>query len=143
MKSQPTLLLVDDDPYVRRVIRGMLRGMGYLIREATDGREALELLSLSRPDVILLNLVMPKMNGFAVLDELRVMGLIEEVPVLVVTGSLTPARVIYQKGARGVLRKPFRMRALRSAVEIVAGGGSLDRRRRPLRGGCIGGWDER
>lgn len=119
------MLLVDDEPYVRRVVRGMLRGMGYTIREAVDGRQALARVAEHQPDVILLNLFLPKLDGLAVLDELRARGVLEHVPVLVITGSMTPARVIRAKGARGVLRKPFRLRALRSAVSAVARDDSL------------------
>lgn len=111
----------------------MLRGMGYVIREAADGQQALNSISKSRPDVILLNLYLPKVSGLDVL-ELGRRGLLEQVHFPRDTGSLTPARVICEKGARGLLPKPFRMQALWSAVEIVARGGSLIRRPRPLRG---------
>lgn len=122
----PTLLLVDDEPYVRYVVRGMLRGMGYVVREAVNGRKALEAVTVARPDLVILNIVMPEMNGLTVLDRFRALGLVEELPVLVITGSLTPDHVILEKGARGVLRKPFRTRTLRSAVRIMARGGTLN-----------------
>jgi CheY-like chemotaxis protein len=124
-----TVLVVEDDPGVRRVIRAMLQGMGLSIREATDGVQALAAVSASRPDVMILDLVMPEMNGLVLLDELRSAHLVDDVPIVVITGSITPESVIREKGARGVLRKPFTRTELCAAVETVMRRGSLNRER--------------
>jgi CheY-like chemotaxis protein len=133
-----TLLVVDDDRVVRRVIRGMLEGLGYAIREAADGRQALEEVAARRPDVIILDIVMPELNGLAVLDELRAAGHVESVPIIAITGSITPEAVIREKGARGVLRKPFSRQELRAAVETVVRRGALTRERPDA--GFLGRW---
>jgi CheY-like chemotaxis protein len=124
-----TLLLVDDDVVVRRVIRGMLDGLGFTIREAGDGRQALDEVAARVPDVIVLDIVMPELSGLAVLDELRATSLVDNVPIIAITGSITPETVIREKGARGVLRKPFSRQELRAAVETVLRRGAMNRER--------------
>ena len=107
-------LLVEDDPGVRRVVRCMLQQIGYDVREAADGRQALEALMLQEPpDVILLDVILPDVNGLQILANLQPTG----VPVVMMTGSLLADAVMRQKGARGILRKPFSMRQLRRAIE--------------------------
>lgn len=117
----PTLLLVDDDPGVRRVVREMLRRADYVVREAADGRQALEAIVAALPDVIVLDVVLPHVSGLEVLDRLRATGLAPGVPVITMTGSIVPDAVMRAKGARGVLRKPFSVRELRDAIEAATG----------------------
>ena len=105
------VLVVDDDPDVRERTREMISRDGYQVIEASDGREALARLETEPPDVILLDLLMPEMDGFAFLDELRKRDQLKDLPVVVLTAKdLTEedhsrlnggvARVL-QKGASG------------------------------------------
>jgi CheY-like chemotaxis protein len=81
------VLVVDDDPDVRERIREMISREGFQVVEARDGREALARLETEPPDVILLDLLMPEMDGFAFLDELRKRDQLKELPVVVLTAK--------------------------------------------------------
>ena len=81
------VLLIDDDDVVRRGVRQALEPIGWHVTEAENGRIALDSLSTSRPDVIILDLMMPRMNGFEFLDELRARGEWRDIPVVVITAK--------------------------------------------------------
>jgi threonine synthase len=80
--------IIDDAPDVRRLIRRILQSQGnYSISEAANGREALELVRQDPPDLIILDLMMPELDGFAVLDELRSRPETANIPVIVATAK--------------------------------------------------------
>lgn len=88
----PRILIVDDNPDVRRLIRRILQSQGeYKLYEATNGLEAIEMARRELPNLIILDLMMPEMDGFAVLNELKKSPETAEIPVIVVTAKeLTP-----------------------------------------------------
>jgi CheY-like chemotaxis protein len=103
------VLVVDDDPGLREVVRRKLTKHGWTVQEACNGREALEKVAAQTPSLILLDLMMPEMDGFELLDELRAHEAGRTIPVVVVTAkdlteqdrerlSLRVGRVV-QKGA--------------------------------------------
>jgi len=79
------VLVVDDDATLRKLVGVTLAAQGHGIREAADGEEALGAIAESRPDVIVLDLVMPKLDGFAVLERLQASPELRTIPVLVLT----------------------------------------------------------
>ena len=80
--------VVDDTPEARRLIRRILQSQGdFEIFEATNGREAIELANLEQPDLIILDLMMPEVDGFAALDELRSKPQTANIPVIVATAK--------------------------------------------------------
>jgi len=81
------VLLVDDDEVVRRGVRHILEPMGWNVTEAENGQIAVEAIAAARPDVIILDLMMPKMDGFEFLDELRSRSDWQGVPVVIVTAK--------------------------------------------------------
>ncbi|MGM0554818.1 MAG: hybrid sensor histidine kinase/response regulator [Myxococcota bacterium] len=83
----PTALVVDDSEPTRKLFRRSLEGEGWRVAEARDGREALEVLEDTEPSVVILDLMMPKMDGFSFLSEFRAMPRFSDVPVLVVTAK--------------------------------------------------------
>ena len=89
----PRIAIVDDHPDVRRLIRRILQTQGnYTLFEATNGREAVDLVKRERPNLIILDLMMPEMDGFAVINELKDDPETADIPVIVVTAKeLTPA----------------------------------------------------
>ena len=80
-------LLVDDDEVVRRGVRQALEPIGWKVTEAENGQVAVDSLATARPDVIILDLMMPKMDGFEFLDELRGRPDWQEIPVVVITAK--------------------------------------------------------
>ena len=80
-------LLVDDDDLVRRVVRQILQPLGWQVSEAENGQVAVKSLGAGRPDVIILDLMMPKMDGFEFLDELRSRPDWQDIPVVVITAK--------------------------------------------------------
>jgi CheY-like chemotaxis protein/anti-sigma regulatory factor (Ser/Thr protein kinase) len=80
-------LLVDDDEVVRRVVRTALEPVGWQVTEAENGHAAVEALAAARADVIILDLMMPKMDGFEFLDELRRRRDWQDIPVVVITAK--------------------------------------------------------
>jgi threonine synthase len=87
----PKILIVDDHPDARRLIRRILQSQGnYQISEAENGKDALSLARLELPDLIILDLMMPELDGFSVLDALKAEPETASIPVIVVTAkSLT------------------------------------------------------
>jgi CheY-like chemotaxis protein len=89
LRGAPRVLLVEDDPATRKWLGDMLRAEGASVTEAGNGRAALERLDEGAPDliVLVLDLVMPEVDGFAVVEELRRRGGLSGVPVLAVTAQ--------------------------------------------------------
>jgi signal transduction histidine kinase/DNA-binding response OmpR family regulator len=84
---QGRLLVVDDDPYVVDLVRQLLDGEPYAVAAAIDGLEALAAVARQRPDVILLDLLMPRLDGFGVLEALRQEPHTREIPIIVLTAK--------------------------------------------------------
>jgi CheY-like chemotaxis protein len=80
-------LLVDDDDVVRRGVRQALEPIGWKVTEAENGQVAVDSLTAARPDVIILDLMMPKMDGFEFLDELRGRPDWQDIPVVIITAK--------------------------------------------------------
>lgn len=83
MIDNPTVLVVEDDTFISRSYKAGFEKEGFNVLVAYDGDEALEILEDTTPDVILLDLIMPKKNGFEVLEQMRHSNKNEEVPVVV------------------------------------------------------------
>ncbi len=96
----PRIAIVDDNPEVRRLVRRILQSQGnYTLFEATNGREAVELVQREQPNLIILDLMMPEMDGYAVMDELKKSPDTADIPIIVVTAKeLTPAEKDRMRG---------------------------------------------
>lgn len=106
------VLIVDDSGLNRQIIIEYLKTKNFTITEAADGKEALEKINFEKPDIILLDLIMPVMDGFEVMDNLKQSGI--KVPIIVITAYIkenTYARC-KQLGAAGFLNKPIKMQEL-------------------------------
>ncbi len=117
MNDSPTILIADDDGFVRVTLKDTLSGKGYRLREACDGSEALSSCAEERPSLVLLDLMMPNKSGLEALTELR-----EKHPGLrvLVMSSMDADSVVEQAltaGAVGFLAKPFHPLELLGAVE--------------------------
>ena len=104
------VLIVDDEPHVREVLRDFLTRVGDEVATAATGVEALEVVPTFKPEVILLDMVMPGMSGADVLDALRRAGV--TVPVILMSGQ----PIAPPEGFFAFLRKPFDLRKLAELV---------------------------
>lgn len=105
----PYVLIVDDDPDAQEILADIAQAMGFDTQCAGDGQEALELILAESPLLVLLDLMMPKLDGFGVLARLRANPATREIPVIVVTAygqvdllKLPGVTNIVQKGAFSV-----------------------------------------
>jgi threonine synthase len=100
MDKFPKVAIVDDEPDVRKLIRRILQSQGnYALVEAANGKDAVDLIIQERPNLILLDLMMPDMDGFSVMDILQSRSETREIPIIVITAKeLTPAEKNRLKG---------------------------------------------
>lgn len=122
------ILIVDDDANIQRVVRACLEGDGYQIQQATDGAAALELIGDHDPDLVLLDLSMPVLDGMSVLAEIG-SSLRQPLPrVIVMTahGSVRTAIQAVRLGAADFVEKPFTPAELRQSVASVLGDAAID-----------------
>jgi DNA-binding response OmpR family regulator len=114
------ILIVDDDAPTRRLIATALTAEGYRVRDAAGGREAIELARRDPPHLILLDVNMPLVDGWQVLEELRATAG-PQTPVVVMTAGFAAQDRALTGGAQGYLAKPFDLDELLSTVEAHAG----------------------
>ncbi len=115
------VLLVDDEDQLRRVMRDLLEREGYGIAEARDGPQALDQVDEYNPDIIVLDLNLPTLDGYSVLAELRSRPSTRDIPVIVLTakGDEDNEVRVFELGADDFLTKPFRVRALSARLEAI------------------------
>jgi two-component system, OmpR family, KDP operon response regulator KdpE len=117
MKSA-TILVVDDEPQIRRVLRATLSAEGYTIVEAREGREALEKLRSERPNLVLMDVNMPVMDGLEACREIRASS---PVPIIMLTvrGAEKDKVRALDAGADDYVVKPFGMRELLARIRVA------------------------
>jgi DNA-binding response OmpR family regulator len=118
MTNKPLILVVDDDPKILRLLRVELTAQGFQVLVAERGRDALELAERQRPDLVILDIIMPGMDGLEVLRRLRESS---GVPVILLTAKGTDADKIIglELGADDYLAKPFNPEELTARVRAV------------------------
>ncbi len=115
------LLVVDDEPAIRLLMQAILSQEGHDVVTAADGIEALKHVETGLPDVVLLDLAMPNMDGWRFLEELRNRGLRSKVRVIIVS-AMTDAESLergHSEGVREHIAKPFDADAIVRSVEAV------------------------
>ena len=120
MAQQKTVLLVDDDNEILESMRLVLEAKGYRILVARDGNAGLTVAERENPDLVVLDMMMPKKSGFLVLEKLkgRPGGLI---PTIMITGNEGSRHRAYAEflGVRDYIRKPFAMEKLVRSIEAI------------------------
>lgn len=111
------VLVVDDDASIRSFVGQALTDEGYEVGQAANGADALAALAFGHPNLILLDVRMPGVDGWQVLDELR-SAAGPQTPVVVMTASYTGQDRALQSGAQGYLAKPFELSELLDCVDL-------------------------
>ena len=131
------ILIVDDEADMRTVLFHTLRGAGHTVTEATGGEEALKKIKRTKFDLVLLDIMMPKMSGYEVLEKIREMPSRRTVPVVVVTAKHDPHGVQREvsAGATDHIAKPFLPSELEDVVRraLKTTKKAVDKRRGELR----------
>ena len=130
--AEPVVLVVDDEPDTAELIRDTLRTEGLRTQVAHHGRQALELIARRRPDLVILDIMMPDMSGFEVLEALSRESATAAIPVLVLTarGDEQDAARGLALGAKRYMSKPFDVRALIAEVRRHLGPRAQEGQRR-------------
>lgn len=115
------VLIVDDNQTARETLVAMLEGEGYDLRQAKDGIQALHMLEELQPDLILLDVMMPRMDGFEVCRRIRATPQLAEVPIILLTALDDQASLLrgIESGADDFLSKPIDRRELRARVRTI------------------------
>ena len=116
-EAVPNILVVDDDPHIRRLIIAALKRDGYAFMQAANGQEALDSMRAEHPDVVVLDLMMPLVSGWEVLEERMKDARLSRIPVIVVSANRGPeiANAV-DRGICAFLPKPFDIDVLKSLV---------------------------
>ncbi|MEO8301247.1 MAG: ATP-binding protein [Rhizomicrobium sp.] len=118
---KPSILIVDDDEIVRAIMRAELETDGFEVNEAADGVEACKSCWSSLPDLVIADVIMPRMDGFTLCRELRANPLSQFVPILQATGLDDVASIekAYEAGATDFIGKPLNWAILKHRVRYV------------------------
>jgi two-component system, OmpR family, KDP operon response regulator KdpE len=120
--AAPHVLVVEDDPSVQSLLETLLTAEGYAVTTAGDGTAGLREAVRERPAVVLLDLVMPDLDGLRVLQEMRASAALAEVPVVVLTGRHEEIPSLEERlGAGRVFPKPFGVTDLLSRIAELTG----------------------
>ncbi len=113
------ILIVDDASLVRTFVRGILENQGYEVIEACDGREGLSRIEETKPDLVLMDIQMPVLNGFAALRQLRQDVRFNSLPVVAFTACAAAGTQegVLAAGFDGCITKPVNARTLRAELE--------------------------
>jgi DNA-binding response OmpR family regulator len=120
---QPVVLAADDDEDILELVAFRLERSGYTVLRAHDGEEALRLAQEEQPDLVVLDVMMPKLDGFEVTRRLRADAATSSTPIILLTARAQDADVQmgFDAGADDYLRKPFSPQELRARVQAILG----------------------
>ena len=125
MDYKKTIMVVDDNPDIITIVRTILEGKGYNVLSAGSGPELLILLKTQKPDLIILDIMMPEMDGLEVLGRLKGQSETATVPVILLTAKVQYEDVLggYKLGADYYITKPFTSTQLVNGINLLLGEG--------------------
>ena len=118
-----TILIADDDTDIRELVAYRMKRSGYVVLEAADGQEALRLATDGRPDLAILDVMMPRLDGFEVARRLRDQESTARIPIILLTARAQDSDVArgFGAGADDYIRKPFSPQELAMRVQAILG----------------------
>ncbi len=119
----PTILLVDDEPLIQKLVTADLVSKGYKVVATPDGEQALQMVKQEKPDLLLLDVKIPRISGWDILAAIKTDNEVCHTPVLIMTGALLPGdeEKAHGMGATGCLAKPFTPRELLARIKLALG----------------------
>jgi DNA-binding response OmpR family regulator len=122
-RDRPLVLVADDDADILQLVAFRLERSGYDVVRATDGEEALRIATEARPDLAVLDVMMPKLTGYDVTRRIREDEATSQIPVILLTARVQDADVArgFEVGADDYLKKPFSPQELRARVQAILG----------------------
>jgi two-component system response regulator VicR len=117
--SESRVLVIEDDQVLRTVIADALLEDGYSVETASDGRVALKIAERSLPHLVIVDLMLPYLDGEEFSNAMRRIAGLESIPVVLVSASRRIEEVATRIGARAVLRKPFDLHDLTERVRLL------------------------
>jgi DNA-binding response OmpR family regulator len=121
--ATPLVLVADDDPDILTLVGFRLERAGYEVLPARDGEEALALALERQPDLAILDVMMPKLDGYEVTQRLRSNQATSGMPVILLTARVQEADITrgFEAGADDYIKKPFSPQELRARVQAILG----------------------
>lgn len=125
MNMKKTIMVVDDNPDIITIVKTILEGRGYNVLSASSGPELLNLLDSTKPDLIILDIMMPEMDGLEVLTRLKGVSETASIPVILLTAKVQYEDVLggYKLGADYYITKPFTSTQLVNGINLLLGEG--------------------
>jgi CheY-like chemotaxis protein len=125
MEKNKTVMVVDDNPDIVTIVKTILEGKGYGVQSAYSGQEVFNLLSEQKPDLIVLDIMMPQMDGLEVLTRLKGEPSTATIPVILLTAKVQYEDVLggYKMGADYYITKPFTSTQLLNGINLLLGEG--------------------
>ncbi len=125
MDTKKTIMVVDDNPDIITIVRTILEGKGYNVASAASGPELLNHLKTQKPDLIILDIMMPEMDGLEVLTRLKGVPETSSVPIILLTAKVQYEDVLggYKLGADYYITKPFTSTQLVNGINLLLGEG--------------------
>ena len=123
VREQPLVLAADDDEDILELVAFRLERSGYTVLRAHDGEQALELARRERPDLAVLDVMMPKLDGFELTKRLRAEDGTSRMPIILLTARAQDADIVrgFDMGADDYIRKPFSPQELGTRVQAILG----------------------
>jgi CheY-like chemotaxis protein len=121
VKKPTRILAVDDDDKILRVIEALLIPHGYEVITARNGQEAITSMSIAKPNLVLMDIFMPEMDGYSALGKIKENDATKDVPVIMVTavGQELNKQLAESLGAAGYITKPFKSAELLEAISHI------------------------
>ena len=121
MGGKPKILLVDDEPSLVKIVSKRLEAEGFDVRVAMDGEEALRQVAVEHPELIILDVMLPKLSGYEVCRQLKWDARYQRIPVLLFTAKVQERdeKVGFEAGADAYVRKPFRASELIEKIRFL------------------------
>jgi two-component system, OmpR family, alkaline phosphatase synthesis response regulator PhoP len=125
MDTKKTIMVVDDNPDIITIVKTILEGRGYTVFSASSGPELLNMLTTQKPDLIILDIMMPEMDGLEVLTRLKGKTETSTIPVILLTAKVQYEDVLggYKLGADYYITKPFTSTQLVNGINLLLGEG--------------------